>query len=66
MSWFKARAGQADFAKDRYNCLRETQQPSGTALILGPNGAAMTGIITNDQLFGACMNAKGWVLTPAR
>jgi hypothetical protein len=62
MVWRRARASQVDFARDRYACLREAQQPMTTAVV-GAGGIAS--VVTNDQLFGACMNARGWGLTPA-
>jgi hypothetical protein len=63
MVWSKPRASQAEFAQSRYRCLQESQQSTTTA-VAGVGGVST--VVTNDQLFTACMNARGWVLTPAR
>jgi hypothetical protein len=63
MSWFKAGAGTAEFAQTRYGCLKESQQPSGTALVLGPNGGAVSGVV-NDYTFRRLHEREGLGLAP--
>lgn len=60
--WDKPGAGQGDFASDRYGCLQQAQQQSSSAFIGKTGGAAVNGMGTNDGLFSACMNSKGWTL----
>jgi hypothetical protein len=58
----KPGASQADFAQVRYNCMQQSQQRVGTAFVNQYGGAANNSVITNQNLFGACMNAQGWSL----
>jgi hypothetical protein len=62
--WLKPGAGTDEFQQDRYACLQGAQQPSSSAYVGRYGGAASSGMITNGGLFDACMNAKGWSLTP--
>jgi hypothetical protein len=59
----KAGASTDDFNKDRYACMQQSQQPRSTAYLDKYGGVANSNIITNDNLFGACMNATGWYFT---
>lgn len=61
--WNKPGSSQDDFARDQYGCLQDSQQQSGSAYVNKFGGASSTGMATNDGLFGACMNSKGWALT---
>ena len=54
--WYKPYASQQDFSIDRYDCLQQAQQLVATDNV-GTSGGAF---ITNQELFDACMNAKGW------
>lgn len=66
MVWVKPNAQQGEFEQVRYQCLQESQQYSsrGVAIansaINGYQAISRSGVGTNDELFGACMNAKGW------
>ena len=72
MVWIKPGAGQNEFAQARYECLQNSQQQRSTATynnsggyvspMASSQGYATSGAVTNEQLFGACMNAKGWYL----
>lgn len=61
-TWVKPGASQNDFSKDRYDCLQQSQQRVSGAYVNAYGGASSNKVITNDQLFGACMNSKGWTL----
>jgi len=65
--WYKANSTQEMFAKDRYACLQQAQQPNSTAYYGDYGGALQTkqytanaGMVTNNPLFTACMNSRGW------
>ena len=65
--WYQANASQEVFAQDRYACLQQAQQPNSTAyygdyggLLAGKQYTAQAGMVTNNPLFTACMNARGW------
>lgn len=60
MVWYKDGASQSDFNRDRYTCMKESQQPVGVAYGNSQEFFSNSGIATNDQLFEYCMNAKGW------
>jgi hypothetical protein len=60
--WYKDGATQQEFASDRYACLQQSQQRVSGAYVNQYGGASQDTVITNDQLFGACMNANGWEL----
>jgi hypothetical protein len=53
-------ASQADFARDRYACLQESQQRYSHA----DEYSAYSTVDTNYNLFGYCMNARGWAMKP--
>lgn len=61
--WVKPGASQNDFAGDRYSCMQDSQQRVGGAVVNQFGGSATNTVITNGNLFGSCMNAKGWYLT---
>lgn len=58
--WVKPGASDNDFAKDRYSCLQESQQRVGASSFNAYGGGSVSKVVTNDQLFSACMSAKGW------
>lgn len=60
--WEKAGSTQSDFSKDRYACMQQSQQPVSGAYVNQYGGFASSNIITNGNLFGACMNSRGWNL----
>lgn len=60
--WIKQGAGQSEFNQTRYTCLQQSQQGTSSAYINRYGGVASSGVITNDGLFIACMNAAGWTL----
>jgi hypothetical protein len=62
MVWNRPGASQADFNTERYQCMQASQQQTSSAYINQYGGAASSGQTTNDPLFIACMNAKGWSL----
>lgn len=68
MVWVKQNQKQGDFEKARYECLQQSQQFASSSSIApnqilgGYQGSSSSGMQTNDQLFGACMNSKGFYL----
>lgn len=42
--------------------MQQSQQGASTAFVNNYGGAAHSGVITNQNLFNACMNAQGWSL----
>lgn len=61
-TWVKPGGTQQAFAQDRYTCLQSSQQR-----VAGTRQQAWSGqqeayneVQVNDQMFVACMNAKGW------
>lgn len=61
--WNKPGGSTDEFASARYECLQEAQQQTGSAVFGKLSGVAVNGMATNDGLFSACMNSKGWTLT---
>jgi hypothetical protein len=62
MTWTKPGATHDDFTKDRYSCMQQSQQRVSSAYVNQYGGSANDSVITNGNLFGACMNAQGWTL----
>ena len=70
--WVKPGASNNQFPQDRYDCLQRSQQAyssshsSNTGGVVSPNAistsSSSAGMTTNEQLFNACMNSKGWNL----
>jgi hypothetical protein len=61
--WLKPGAAADDFSNDKYACMQQSQQQNSSAYVDRYGGVASSGMITNGNLFGACMNARGWYLT---
>ena len=57
-AWYKPNPKDGEFERVRYTCLQESQQPYARA---NKNSGA-SGMGTNDNLYEACMNSKGWTL----
>ncbi len=64
--WSRPNATQNEFAKDKYDCMQQSQQrrsASTGAWCYGyycdPGGSYST-VVTNPDLFNACMEARGW------
>ena len=60
-----------EFNQDRYRCLQESQQASGTYVGGMRNNPMMSsmgvmGTQTNNELLNACMQALGYSLVPAK
>jgi hypothetical protein len=62
--WLKPGAGVDDFNKDKYVCLQQSQQRTSSLYVNRYGGFGSSDVITNGGLYGACMNAHGWYLTP--
>ena len=60
--WVKPGAGQTEFQQAKYSCLKNSQQREAKA-----HGDSVAydydnKVVTNDQIFNACMGAEGWRL----
>jgi hypothetical protein len=64
MYWNKPGATLEALTKDKYNCLKESQQGVSHSENNLYGGKATSNVITNNTLFNACMNAQGWFLSP--
>ena len=58
-AWVKPGAGQDEYQQARYKCLQNSQQRVSRSNQYSYDNK----IITNDELFNACMGAQGWRLT---
>lgn len=56
--WWRPDGNYAAFPKDRFECLRASSSTS----VAGYGGAIVGGPTTDDQLFIACMEARGYTL----
>lgn len=64
MVWNKSGATQDDFSRDRYTCIQDSQQRVSGAVVNQFGGYSTNEVITNPDIFRACMNANGWYLGP--
>lgn len=62
MVWNKPGASQDDFSRDRYTCMQDSQQRVSGAVVNQFGGYSTNEVITNPNIFRACMNANGWYL----
>lgn len=60
--WVKPGASQQDFGVDKYQCMQQAQQRVSGTYVNAYGGASSNKVITNEGLFNACMNSKGWTL----
>jgi hypothetical protein len=63
--YHKEGATQGEFAQTKYQCLQESQQSSSGSTSNPWYGSSESEVITNHQLYRACMNAHGWYLQSA-
>jgi hypothetical protein len=64
--WVKPGATQAEFAQEKYACMQQSQHRVSTAYVDQNGGSSDSRVTTNNPLFGACMNARGWYLQDKR
>ena len=62
MAWNKPNATSSEFNNDKYSCMQSSQQRVSDDYVNAYGGAANNQVITNQNLFNSCMNAKGWEL----
>jgi len=60
--WVKPGLTQEQFAKDRYSCMQQSQQRVSAAFVNEYGGSSSNHVITNANLFSACMSAQGYTL----
>lgn len=63
--WTKSGGTQDEFSRDKYACLQDSQQRESGAYVNEYSGTAHSSVTINEQLFAACMNARGWYLSRA-
>ena len=61
--WDKPGANAADFNKDKYDCMQQSQQQVSILAVGKYSGFGQSTQETNATLFGTCMNSRGWTLT---
>jgi hypothetical protein len=65
-AWYKTGGTQQDFNKDQYTCMQESKQQVSSGYANAYGAATQSGMTVNAQMFGACMNARGWVYREAQ
>ena len=60
--WSKPGGTQDEFSRDKYACMKQSQQRVSGAYVDRYSGSSASEVITNQNLFNACMNAQGWYL----
>jgi hypothetical protein len=58
--WYKDSVSQQQADQDGYACLQEAQQRVSGASYNAYGGVAQNQVITNQNLFNACMRARGY------
>ncbi len=58
--WVKNGISQQEANQDNYACLQEAQQRVAGAQVNPYGGAAQNTVITNRDLYNACMAARGY------
>ena len=58
--WIKDGVSQQQANQDHYDCLREAQQRVSGAQVNAYGGAAQNTVITNQNLYYACIAARGY------
>src|SRR5262245_31848158 len=59
--WVKYGASQQEANQDHYACLQESQQRVSGAQVNAYGGSAQNVVITNQQLYYACIQARGYI-----
>ena len=60
--WVKPNSTDQDFKKDSYVCLKESQQRVSEYSREGRSASSSSTVQTNDSLYNACMQSRGWTL----
>jgi predicted lipoprotein len=66
--WYKPNFTKQEFARDKYDCMQQSQQSQSSAMGAYCVGyycqpdQAQSSVVTNWDLFNACMEARGWSL----
>jgi hypothetical protein len=64
--WYKQSASQEEANRDHYDCLREAQQRVSDTQVNPYYGTASDRVITNRNLYNACVAARGYTWTCRR
>jgi hypothetical protein len=59
-NWEKPGADQQQFAVDKFDCMKQSQQQVSSMYVNQYGGSGGSAQTTNMPLFGACMNAHGY------
>lgn len=60
--WVKSGGSQNEYSQNRYECLKQAQQRESGSYAFKDASMSDSTVVTNKELFDACMNAKGWYL----
>ncbi|MCX5846322.1 MAG: DUF1566 domain-containing protein [Deltaproteobacteria bacterium] len=60
--WVKPNGTGQDYNRDNYACMQESQQRVSEYSREGRSAASSSTVQTNETLYNACMNARGWSL----
>jgi len=63
-TWVKSDTAPLQFNQDNYACLQESQQPFGWGQGGYGWGNGYSGVQTNQELYSACMKARGYSWQP--
>lgn len=74
--WVKPNANESEFSNDKYQCMLNSQQRRSSSTYSNSGGyvsdssfslgRSVSEVVTNGDLFAACMNAKGWNLKDSK
>ena len=59
--WFKDGITQEEANRDRYACMQESQQRVSSAYVGPYGGTSGSSVVTNVDLYNACIAARGYV-----
>jgi hypothetical protein len=60
--WYKPGASYNDFTNDRYACMQESKAPVSGTYVNRYGGASSSSVEVNNNMFSACMQARGYYL----
>jgi hypothetical protein len=59
--WYKpGGTDEGEYPQDRYACMQESRQQSSAGYANAYGAATQSGMTVNDQMWSACMGARGW------
>gem|GEM_PF-4808769 len=64
LHYTRADTTQAQFMKDRYECLQESQQRVSAAAVNAYGGASSSQVVASCSVWASCLGARGYVVDP--